>query len=81
MVATALNNPLAILSVSSSMSWSEELGELRIVYDVVGSDGVGGAADPVPGTEGLGGDKRENRDAEGVMKERYWSAIWPRMRI
>lgn len=78
-VTTALNRPLAIRSVSSSISWSEEVGELRILYESVET----GAADTVvvfgADAEGSGsGGKRENKEAEGEMKERYWSAIFTR---
>lgn len=49
------------------MSWSEEEGEFKRAYDVVGTGGrviFGEAA-----LEGEG--RREKRDGEGEIKERY----------
>jgi hypothetical protein len=73
-VATTLNSPLAIRSISASISCSADDGELRIVYDDRGF----GSGDPVwvGGAGGGGGGRREKREGEGEMKERYWSTTW-----
>lgn len=66
-VAIALKRPLAIRSVSSSISCSEADGEFKSAYDVIG---VGMPA--VLGVDALGGAGRsEKSDGEGEMKDKY----------
>ena len=38
-------------------------------------------AGEVGGTDGGGGGRRENRDGDGEMKERYWSTTWGLERV
>jgi hypothetical protein len=72
-VAIALKSPLEIRSISSSICCSVVEGALRIVYDECGfsSDAVacvGGGA--------VVGGKREKREGEGAMNDKYWSTTF-----
>lgn len=73
MVATTLKSPLAIRSISSSICWSDDDGELRTEYEEyvfgVGVDEADGSGlcDAVDCTGG----RRENSDGEGDRKDRY----------
>jgi len=73
-VATALKRPFAIRSISSSIICSDDAGELSVIYDEDGSVSVGW------GTLGLagfgGGGRRENKDEDGAINDKYWSTIW-----
>ena len=76
MVATTLNSPLAIRSISLSISCSDEAGELRMAYDDEAVDGPGWPGAVEDATAGGDGGSSEYRDAEGAMNERYWSTTW-----
>jgi hypothetical protein len=68
-VATTLNNPLAIRSISLSIWSSAEEGEFKMEYEESSCDG---ADWPDMGDVAIGGGgKREYNDADGAMKERY----------
>jgi len=68
-VATTLNNPLAIRPISLSIWSSAEEGEFKMEYEESCSDGPGW---PDMGDVAIGGGgKREYNDADGAMKERY----------
>lgn len=74
MVATTLNRPFAIRSVSSSMAWSEDDGEFKREYvdgiwATFGWEGVG--CNEVEGSGNDGGGRREKNEGEGDMKDRY----------
>jgi len=73
MVATTLNRPFAIRSISSSICCSVEEGELRIAYVEGGIAKVGGEAvsDVAAGCEGDG--RSEKSDEEGAINDKYWS--------
>lgn len=74
-VTTVLKSPLATRSISCSICCSVDAGELRMAYvhgGVVGPDcGVGVVIVAV-----TGGGKREKRDGEGAIKDRYWSRTY-----
>ena len=64
-VAMTLNRPFATRSISSSICCSVDDGEFRMVY--VDKGIVESAA-----AEGWdGGGRRENREGEGAMKDKY----------
>lgn len=74
-VATTLNRPVAILSISASICCSLDDGELRMAYEECG--GGGGA----PGDEGVAdgvgevaGGRRENSAGDGEINDKYWSS-------
>jgi hypothetical protein len=71
-VTTALNNPLATLSISSSICCSVEEGELRVVYVETGPEKVDWVGDVRSGGGG-GGGRREKRAGDGAINDRYWS--------
>lgn len=72
-VTTALKSPLATRSISSSICCSVDEGELRMPYVDVEASELDCPAGEVGGTDVGGGGRRENRDGDGAMKERYWS--------
>ena len=69
MVATTLNSPPAIRSISLSIWSSVEEGEFRMVYEESCWDGPGWL--DVGEVATGGGGRREYSDADGAMKERY----------
>lgn len=78
-MATTLNSPFAIRSVSSSTCCSEVDGELSIAYEDCSSAVDGPGCDAAVGVDGAAtGGKRENNDGEGDMNERYVSTSWTR---
>ena len=68
-VATALNKPFAIRSISPSIWGSVDEGELRMAYVDKGVEGLGMPSDVGVG----GGGRREKREGEGDIKDKYWS--------
>jgi hypothetical protein len=80
MVATVLKSPLATRSISSSICCSVDEGELRMVY-VEWGIAVGTGWDPEAVEVGRGGGgRREKRDGEGAMKDKYWSRTYLKRR-
>ena len=71
-VAIALNKPFATLSISSSICCSVDDGEFRMIYVEWGmlTSGAGGVVVWTDGG-GEGGGRRENREGEGAMKDKY----------
>lgn len=79
MVATTLNSPQAIRSISLSIWSSVEEGEFKMEYEESCWDGPGwlDMGDVATG----GGGRREYSDADGAMKERYWSTTYDHRRV
>jgi hypothetical protein len=69
MVATTLNSPPAIRSISFSIWSSVDEGEFKMVYEECCCDGPGWL--DRGGVATGGGGRREYRDPDGAMKERY----------